>query len=505
MGELLVRARLVTEKDLAAALELQRVQGGRIGENLVALGAIDADSLNGFLSRSLDGPKDIRATGIDEADLLALLMKLIYCNRLEKVGQCADAIKLPQPIVMDLARIAVERQLLYALGAHPSDTMMETRYALTDEGRRWTVDALQRSGYVGPAPVTLADFVERVNRQKPTNERITAERVREAIGKLSIEENIVDRIGPALNSGRAILFYGPPGNGKTSLAMGFASVFQDMIHVPYAIIVEGQIIRFYDSRLHLPFDTKDGSEQGEEVSSFLRETHDQRWVACRRPFIVAGGELTLDMLEMRYDSVGHYYEAPLHMKALGGCFFIDDFGRQQTSPRDLLNRWIVPMEQRVDYLKLHSGTSFAIPFEELVIFATNLEPEDLIDPAFLRRIPYKIEVGPPNLEQYRRIFEMECERHSLTMSDDVFDFIVYMVREEKELDLAGFHATFIIDQVVATCRFLGKDPELRSPYIDYAIDNLRVKRKQEPETEPCRQPGTSEKLALVGRTNESFG
>ena len=489
MGELLVRARLVTEKDVAAALERQRIQGGRIGENLVALGAIDADLLNGFLRRSLDGPKDIEATGIDEGDLLALLMKLIYCNRLEKVGQCADAIKLPQSIVMDLAKIAVERQLLYTLGAHSSDTMMEMRYALTDEGRRWSADALQRSGYVGPAPVTLADFVERVKRQKPTNERITAERVREAVSKLSIEENIVERIGPALNSGRAILFYGPPGNGKTSLAMGFASVFRDMIHVPYAIIVEGQIIRFYDSRIHLPFDTKDSSEQDEEVSSFRRETHDQRWIPCRRPFVVTGGELTLDMLDMRYDPVGHYYEAPLHMKALGGCFFIDDFGRQFVKPTDLLNRWIVPMESRVDYLKLHSGTSFAIPFEESVIFATNLEPEDIIDAAFLRRIPYKIEVEPPNLDQYRNIFERECERQNLTLSDEVFDFIVYLVREEKGLDLAGFHATFIVDQVVATCRFLGVKPELRSPYIDYAINNLRVRRNPAVETDPARRSG----------------
>ena len=262
-----------------------------------------------------------------------------------------------------------------------------------------------------------------------------------------------------------------------------------MIHVPYAIIVEGQIIRFYDPRIHLPFGTPDGSEQNEEVSHFRRETHDQRWVPCRRPFVVTGGELTLDMLDMRYDAVGHYYEAPLHMKALGGCFFIDDFGRQQTSPRDLLNRWIVPMESRVDYLKLHTGTSFAIPFEELVIFATNLEPEDLIDAAFLRRIPYKIEVGPPNLEQYRRIFEMECERHNLTLSDEVFDFIVYMVREEKELDLAGFHATFIIDQVAATYRFLGVKPELRSPYIDYAINNLRVRRNPAAEADPARRSG----------------
>ena len=474
---------------MAAALGLQRIQGGRIGENLVALGAIDADVLNGFLRRSLVGPKDIAATGIDEADLLALLMKLIYSYRLEKVGQFTDAFKLSQNIVMDLTRLAVGRQLLYTLGAHSSDAMMETRYALTDEGRRWTVDAMQRSGYVGPAPVTLKDFVERVKRQRPASERITAERVREAISQLSIEENLVERIGPALNSGRAILFYGPPGNGKTSLAMSFASVFHDMIHVPYAIIVEGQIIRFYDPRIHLPFGTDDGSEQNEEVSSFRRETHDQRWVPCRRPFVVTGGELTLDMLDMRYESVGHYYEAPLHMKALGGCFFIDDLGRQQTSPTDILNRWIVPMESRVDYLKLHTGTSFAIPFEELVIFATNKDAEDLIDAAFLRRIPYKIEVGPPNLEQYRRIFEMECERQNLPLNDEVFDFIVYMIQEEKGLDLAAFHATFIIDQVVTTCRFLGVEPELRSPYIDYAINNLRVRRDPSVEGKPNHRSG----------------
>jgi energy-coupling factor transporter ATP-binding protein EcfA2 len=504
LGELLIRAGLVTEKDVAAALERQRIQGSRIGENLVALGAIDADVLNGFLHRSLAGPKDIAATGIDEADLLALLMKLIYSYRLEKVGQFTDAFKLPQSIVMDLANMAIERQLLYTLGAHSSDTMMETRYALTDEGRRWTVDALQRSGYVGPAPVTLADFVERVKRQKPTNERISPEKIRTALGGLVIGESIIEQIGPALSSGRSMLLYGPPGNGKSSVAKSFASVFHDMIHVPYAIIVEGQIIRFFDPRVHVPLDPPANGRGSEDDSSFLRETHDTRWVPCRRPFVIAGGELTLEMLDMRYDSVGHYYEAPLHMKALGGCFFIDDFGRQQTSPRDLLNRWIVPMESRVDYLKMLTGNSFSIPFEETVIFATNLDPEDLIDPAFLRRIPYKIEVGPPNLEQYRRIFEMECERHNLTLSDEVFDFIMYMVREEKELDLAGFHATFIIDQVVATCRFLGKDPELRSPYIDYAIDNLRVKRSSRPETEPYHQPGNALKLARLRQTNESF-
>jgi hypothetical protein len=498
LGELLIRAKLVTEKDVTAALDRTKEQGGRLGENLVAIGAIRQDVLDGFIHRIPDEPRDIAATGVDDTDLLALLMKLIYACRLEKVGQCADAIKLPQSIVMDLVSMAIERQLLYTLGSHSSDSILDTRYALTDEGRRWTVDAMQRSGYVGPAPVSLAEFIERVNRQKPTNEHVTPEKIRTALGDLSVSESIVEQSGPALSSGRSMLFYGAPGNGKTSIALRLASVFSDMIYVPYAVIVEGQIIRFFDPRIHLPFDPQDSSARNDEGLCFRLETHDQRWVACKRPFVVAGGELTLDMLDMRYDSTGHYYEAPLHMKALGGCFFIDDFGRQQTKPTDLLNRWIVPMESRVDYLKLHTGTSFAIPFEEVVIFATNLEPEDLIDAAFLRRIPYKIEVGPPSLDQYRLIFEAECERRNMALSNKVFDFIVYMVREEKGLDLAAFHATFITDQVAATCRFLGKTPELRSPYINYAIENLRVNRSSAPERESHRQPGPQENRLAIG-------
>jgi hypothetical protein len=277
------------------------------------------------------------------------------------------------------------------------------------------------------------------------------------------------------------------------VALRFASVFRDLIHVPYAIIVEGQTIRFYDPRIHLQTSPPARREEDPELASFRRETHDRRWVSCRRPFVVVGGEFTLDMLDLRYDSTGHYYEAPLHMKALGGCFLIDDFGRQFVSPRDLLNRWIVPMENRVDYLKLRTGASFTIPFEEVVIFATNLDPEDLMDPAFLRRLPYKIEVGPPNLDQFRRIFDKECEQHALTLSNEAFDFIVYLIRKEKGLELAGFQPTFIVDQVVATCRFLGKRPELKSPYIEYAIDNLRIRRNPEPRTERQEQSGPQEK------------
>jgi hypothetical protein len=192
--------------------------------------------------------------------------------------------------------------------------------------------------------------------------------------------------------------------------------------------------------------------------------------------VLAGGELTLEMLDLRYDTGGHYYEAPLHVKALGGCFVIDDFGRQLVSPTSLLNRWIVPLESRVDYLKLHTGKSFSIPFEELIIFSTNLEPEDLMDPAFLRRLPYKIEISSPNQQNFKTIFCKESEKQGLTMTDEIFNYIVHKLKNEKKLDFAAYQPRFIVDQVVATCRFMGQPVHFEPRYLDYALDNLRVKR-----------------------------
>jgi hypothetical protein len=245
--------------------------------------------------------------------------------------------------------------------------------------------------------------------------------------------------------------------------------------VPYSVVVDGQIIGVHDPSIHLPMASAALSEDN-SPSLMRREEYDPRWVPCRRPFVVAGGELTLEMLDLRYDSTSHYYEAPLHMKVLGGCFVIDDFGRQLVSPTKLLNRWIVPLESRIDYLKLHTGKSFSIPFDELVIFSTNLEPEELMDPAFLRRLPYKIEIGPPSLELYRTIFQLECDVHGLTLSDEIFGFIVDMITHEKELELAAFHPRFIIDQVVGTCRFMGQPLSMEPRFIEYAVNNLRVRR-----------------------------
>ena len=481
LGDLLIGANLVTVDEVAAAMARHATFGGRLGDNLVAIGAISQQALDGFLKRIPVEPADLAATGIDEIDLLSLLMRLIYTGRLETCRQYVDAIRLPYHVVTELVRMAVDRRLLRTLGMRASDRMVASEspidmgYTLTDEGKRWTLDALERVSYAGPAPVTLEEFTYQVSVQKLTNERVSFERIRSSLGELIFDDSIIEQSGPAVNSGRALLLYGPPGNGKTSFAHALSSVFRDVIYMPYAIIVEGQIIRFHDPSIHVAVNHMKLSD--EDDTSFVRtEEYDMRWIPCRRPFVSTGGELTLEMLDLKYDATGHFYEAPLHLKALGGCFVVDDFGRQMTSPTSLLNRWIVPLESRVDYLKLHTGKSFSVPFEELVIFSTNMEPEALMDAAFLRRLPYKIEVEAPSVDNYRRIFEKECARQSMTLPSDAFYAMVQRLRKEQGLELAAYQPKFIVDQVVATCRFMGEAPHFEPRFIEYALKNLRARQ-----------------------------
>jgi DNA polymerase III delta prime subunit len=470
LGELLVLTKIVTRAQLDEALKRQSQGGGRLGDNLVALGALSQEALEAFLARVPHEPDDLQDTGVNSLDLLNLLLKHIYTTRIETVVQFTDALKLPPHLVQELVRMGVARELLVAMGSTGS-TM---RYTLSEQGRRWAQDALKGSQYIGPAPVSLDAFCERVRLQKISSEQVTFGNIRDALNGYNVTDEFIRKIGPGLNSGRAMLLYGPPGNGKTTVALSFANVFNTVIYMPYAVMIEGQIMRVYDPSLHAPATPEAGS--GEFSGGLRREESDARWVPIRRPFVVTGGELTLEMLDLSYDPMAGFYEAPLHLKALGGCFVIDDFGRQIVSPENLLNRWIVPMESRLDYLKLHTGKSFSIPFEALVIFSTNLNPEDLMDAAFLRRLPYKIEVGGPSPENYRAIFEKLTGQLGIEFTDDMFATILHKVTAERQMELAAYHPRFIVDQVVAIARFMGTNPRFDSGSIDYALDNLKVRQ-----------------------------
>lgn len=474
LGDLLVAAKLVTPEQIDEALALQVTDGRRLGEILVAGGALTQAALERFLHRVPREPGSIADTRIDEQTLIGLMLKLIHVGRHETIPAIAEAIKLPHHVVAELVMMASQRRLIRTLGERGK--LMA--YVLTEEGSRQAQDAMSQCQYTGPAPVALDDFVALIELQKIHNVKVTFAKIRAAFGVLEIADAFIEKLGPALNSDRAMLLYGPPGNGKTSITRSFASIFDDLIYVPYAVMVGGQIMRVYDPSVHVSPPQQAETAVPASTSIFRAEKADARWVPCLRPFVVTGGELTLDMLDLKYSSVANFYEAPLHVKAMGGCFVIDDFGRQLVAPTVLLNRWIVPMENKVDFLTLHTGKTFTLPFEALLVFSTNLEPEDLMDAAFLRRLPYKLEVGAPSRDSFRRIFDRVSRQQGMTMSDEAFDEIVHRITEIKQLELAAYMPKFIVDQLVAACRFLDLPPRFESRFIEYAVDNLRVHRSK---------------------------
>ena len=482
LGEILIANGFVSRKDVDAALARQRTSGGALGDNLVALGVITEDKLKRALALAPAEPRELKDTGLSDRFLLNLLLKFMYVKALETPTQLADAVKIPVGIVDPLLRFARENGFLHVLGASGGGMLASLRYELTDQGRKRAVEQLERSQYLGPAPVPVAAYIAQIERQHITNERVAREDLAAKLAHLVLAPNLIDELGPAANSARAMLLYGPPGSGKTSIAEGLGRSFKGLVYVPYAIEIDGQVITIFDPTLHVPADATNGDGGAQRGASLLREAIDGRWVLCRRPTVMSGGELRMEMLDLRYSPEAGLYEAPLQIKAMNGIFIIDDFGRQLVNPRDLLNRWIVPLEKRFDFMHLHTGRKFLIPFDVLIVFSTNLAPEDLMDDAFLRRIPYKIHVGTPAVEEYAEIFRRVCDANQIQVPADLVPALMRDYYAKSTESLASYHPKFLIDRVIDGCRFRGAKPALDDKLIAAAWRNLFVEKQRPPQS-----------------------
>jgi predicted ATPase with chaperone activity len=403
-------------------------------------------------------PRTLKETGLSLGFVADLALKVLYSEGYLSGVEWCERVELPFAGVMDeVVEFLKREKLLEVRGASGGFSQATYQYAITAKGSEKAREAMDRSQYAGPAPVPLDVYSSAISDQPLEQVRVGQRMLRQTLSHLVINETTLSQLGPAVNSGRSMFLFGHPGNGKTAISEGIGKmILGDQMYVPYAVQVDGQVIKVFDSVNHELAD----DEPGRGV--------DSRWVRIQRPVIMAGGELTLESLDLVFDPTNKFYEAPFQMKANGGMFLIDDFGRQLVRPRDLLNRWIVPMEKRVDYLTLHTGRKIEVPFDLLIVFSTNLPPRDLVDEAFLRRIRHKIEVKDPTFEEFREIFRRVCKAKDVPFEDGGLRYLLQEYYVKPHNPLRSCHARDLVDQLVDIAQYMGVEPALSKELLDKA-------------------------------------
>ena len=415
--------------------------------------------------------KKIEHTGLSQLWLQDLALKILYFQGYLSGYRISEEMALPFTGITDQILDALKREKFVEVRSSQMGLGEGAyQYAITGAGIARAREALERSQYAGPAPVPIAAYNKAIRLQDQGRVTITSRLLRKALSQLVLSESTFQRIGPAVNSGTSIFIYGPPGNGKTSVARMIGKmILATTMYIPYAIYIDGQVVKLYDSVNHKKAPDKDNALMD---ANSLRSSKrpDPRWVHIRRPFIVTGGELTLNGLDLVFDDVNKFYEAPFQVKANGGILLIDDFGRQMVRPRDLLNRWIVPLENRIDYLTLHTGRKVEVPFNVLVVFSTNLPPKDLVDEAFLRRLRHKIEIGDPSYEEYREIFRRVADNKGVKYNDQGLGYLLQDWYVKRGRKLRASHPRDICDQIIDIASFMSYEPEMSTELIQRAAE-----------------------------------